>query len=271
MRKIYVDFLRFIALFYMFFQHSVLALLAPGDNSGIILFLYELVPFCPALFLFLSGYSTTLKYEKDANFILDNKYLFRALKKGGILILSSMLLFFIEHGFQIPDFFVASGILNSIGWMIIISTLILKTKPKKTFFLLLIITLLALTVIFEKISFFVIPFNYGYEPTSPTIIYGFIGVFWGLLLISLKNEKTKNVFVILFGVSGVIILTFYAVKYGFGRVFHSDIGRYEVVRRFDLSFLPQSIFSSSKESGFYTAKIWNYNTECMIASFGAVA
>ena len=92
MRKKYIDTLRLIALFYMFFQHSALVLLKNDYNTGLTAFLFEIVPFCSALFLFLAGFSLTIsigKYENKKDFIV------RLILRGLILIISSSLLFLI--------------------------------------------------------------------------------------------------------------------------------------------------------------------------------
>lgn len=271
MRKIYIDFLRLLALFYMFFQHSVLALLSPEDNIGIINFLYELVPICPALFLFLSGFSLTFKFEKSDKFIIDKSFLFNNLKRGIILILCSQLLFFFEHGLQFPDIVIASGILNSIGFMLIISAFLLRFKYKKTIFSIFTLILVILTVIFEKFNIYFVPFNYGYEPMSPTITYGFFGVLFALFLFSFKEAKNRSRFVGFSGILGFAIVLFYTLKYGPGKVFSFDFGRYEIFRHFSRSMMPQNLFfNGGNETSMYTATIWNYNTPDMIASFGSV-
>jgi len=270
MRKLYIDLLRLIALFYMFFQHSVLGLLKPEDNTGIIYFLFEIVPFCPALFLFLAGFSMTFKFEKQDNPLIDNNYLFHLIKRGFLLIVCSQLFFFFEHGFQLPDFFVASGILNTIGLMIIISGLLLKFKYKKIIFSILVILLLVSTTLMGVFQIYIVPFNYGYEPISLIIIYGFIGVLFGLILISQKNPFDKRNFVLFLSTIGLFIMIFYTIKFGFGKVFFSDIGRYEIVRHFHQNMLPQNILFNSKDVSLYIARIWNFNFHSMVASLGTV-
>jgi len=254
----------------MFFQHSTLGLLDPIHNKGVILFLYEIVPFCPALFLFLSGFSLTFKFEKGNSLTFDNKDLLHLVKRGVILILSSQILFFFENGIQLPDIFIASGILSTIGIMIIISGIVLKFKYKKLIFTILIVILSFFTILTLFLRIYLVPFNYGYEPMSPTIIYGFVGVLVGLFLLSKDKPKTKNIFVSTLTAIGLMIMVIYTIKYGFGKVFFTEIGRYEIVRYFDRATLPQNLFFHTNDSGLYTAKIWNFDINSMVASLGLV-
>ena len=271
MRKKYIDFLRAIAIFYMFFYHAFLVLFNPDVSNKTLNFIFELVPFCPALFLFLAGFSITFYFEKNNTIYIENKYFFSLIKRGLILIFCAMLLFFIEHGLQFPDFLFASGILNSIGWMIIISALFLLISSYRILFLSIFVAILIIiTIIFEKNKIFFVPFNYGYEPMSPTIIYGFIGFLFGNIFYSIKDLNKQKVFISLSGISGLFISIFYTIKDGFLNTFFSDKGRYVIERIFSEKMLPNNLFSSMSNLSFYREHIWNYNTDCFIYTLGFV-
>jgi len=269
MRKKYIDFLRLLALFYMFFQHSMLVFLNPDQYNGFLFFLFELVPICPALFLFISGFSLTMYFEKNNIRLIENKYFFHLLKRGFLLIICGSILFFIEHGFQLWDIFISSSILNTIGIMIIISALILKTPYKKTFSIVITLFFVIITYILENNNIEFFPINIGYEPWSPTIIFGFLGLVIGLLYDYFK--KHKNIYVIILGITGFFITIFYFIKFGPFKIFFTDTGRYTVTRIFNEALQPQNIinFLNSKKI-IYEASIWNYNFDCFIASFGIV-
>ena len=270
MRYKYLDFLRQIALFYMFFQHAVLVLLKSYLNDGIILFLFEIVPFCPALFLFLAGFSITLHLKKNNLDKIEPKYFLHLFSRGLLLIFCASILFVIEHGFQFPEFFLCGNILNTIGWMIIISGLILMNRHKEIISVSLFIILSLIFIILDIHEIRFLPLTYGYEPMLPTMIFGFMGLSTGLLLNKINDGKKMNISVISIGTTGLALFSFYSFKYGIFKVFYSDIGRYFIKREFNEKFLVQNIISGNNSDPFYTASVWNYNTECFIASIGFI-
>ncbi len=255
----------------MFYQHAVLVLLKNNENKGIILFLFELVPICPALFLFISGFSLIISYQKRQDLINNNYYL-HLLKRGFILIVFSTILFLIEYGFQFPDLIVSSGILNTIGLMIIISTLFLMLPYKKIFLSVFIIIIILAAYLLEITKINLIPFNHGYEPIVPTITFGLIGLLIGLLLNQYKeNIKKERIFMLLLGVFGIFIFLYFSIKYGIFKIFFSDIGRYYIERTFNESYFLNNIFSGAMFNNFQiTVSVWNFSTECFFASLGVV-
>ena len=269
MRKKYIDLLREIALFYMFFQHAVLALLQNSENKGIILYLFELVPICPALFLFIAGFTLNISYNRK-KIININNFMIHLFKRGLILIIMSSILFLLEYGFQLPDLLISSGILNTIGLMIIIASFIIRVPYKKIFMSILIIVLIITTYFLEKNKVNIVPFNYGFEPISPTITFGFIGFLTGLFFYQFKdNIRKEKIFVLLLGIFGLLIFLFFSIKYGIFKIFFSDTGRYVISRKFNESYFLMNIFSYSSNSEIMV-NIWNFNTECFLASLGVV-
>jgi hypothetical protein len=268
MRLKYLDFLRQFAIFYMFFHHTALILLKPQFNSGIVLFLFEIAPFCPAIFLFLAGFSITLHLKKNDLATIDAKYFLHLFARGMILILCASFFFVVEHGFQFPDFIFCGNILNTIGWMIIISGLLLMLKNNKVYIAVFFVLIVGITIFLDLKKIYLVPFNNGYEPMSPTIVFGFMGLLTGIFFKDIKDEKKINIFVISMGIIGLIIFTFFSIKYGIFRIFFSDTGRYFIVREFNENLLLTNIFGGLKTNTKYTAEIWNYNSECMIASMG---
>lgn len=271
MRKKYIDLLRELALFYMFFQHGVLALLKYNENQGIIYFLYEIVPFCPALYLFLSGYSLSISYNKINMKELKKQFVLNHIKKGILLIFGSMILFIIEYGFQLPDLIIAPGILNTIGLMIIASVLILIFPYKKIILSILITSLIIITLILEIKQIFVIPFNYGYEAISPTIIFGFIGLLTGLYMNDINsNRRNFRIFMYTLFSAGVFVFIYFSIKYGPFKVFFQDIGRYRIQRIFNESKFLTNIFSKNPNTSTIVAYVWNYTIENFVASLSMV-
>lgn len=269
-RKKYIDLLRLLALFYMFFQHGVLMLLQERFNTGIILFLDELVPICGALFLFLSGYSLTLSHTHHNTSILI--FLRRVLLRGGVLIGSSSVLFFIMYGLQLPDLFFSSSILNTIGWLIIIGGFLLFLPVKFRIIVtgVIIVCLTLLLIFWNANKIFVFPFNNGYEPMVPTIIFGFVGFLVGILENSLKNKQAKVIFIAFIGGIGLSIFMVYAIKYPIFKVFYYDIGRYTITRTFNTNLLPMNLFSHSHGTRLFYEPVWNYLPKSFFASLGVV-
>ncbi|MCG8572286.1 MAG: DUF1624 domain-containing protein [Spirochaetes bacterium] len=265
-RKKYVDLLREIALFHMIFQHSVLGLLSHSDNVGIFRFFYEIIPICPALFLFLSGFSITIKGENTISNEKFNQNFF----KGIVLILSAALLFFIEHGHQFPDLYFASGILNTIGISLIICSVLVMLPNKIIFSFLLILYLFILYFLLYQFQIQSFPLDTGYEPLLPTLIFGLIGFLFGLIN-NRMNQKHEKILWFSIGVIGFTILVIFFILYGPFKIFYSNIGRYTIERLFNESNRPEYLFQFNEmNAAFYKAYIWNYKPTCFIATLGGV-
>jgi hypothetical protein len=271
MRKKYIDLLRTIALFYMFFQHAALALLMQTSNRGIILFFFEIVPICSALFLFIAGFSLSVSFEKNIPAGLY-KFNMHLIKRGLILVILSSFLFFIEYGIQLPDLFLSSGILNTIGLMIITSIIFLNIKYKKIFLSFFILLLILATIFLEEKKIFIFPFNTGFEPVSPTIIFGFIGLLAGVVMNEFNENKIKiKYFVIGIGALGAALTVYYFYMFGPFKIFFSNTGRYEVTRIFNESNYFENIFKSGNVFPVLSpVTVWNFNTSCFFASLGVV-
>ncbi len=267
MRRRYIDALRLIAIFYMFFQHSTLILLKQNENSGLTKFLFEIVPFCSALFLFICGLSLTLSFEKyksKINFIL------RLLLRGIILIIFSSILFLIENGFQFPDVIFSSGILNTIGLFILLAIPIFifdntNIKLLLTFIILTILTTITIYLDIKKI--YIYPFNYAYESISPTIIFGFIGLFVGLVMNNKNyNKLREKTIVLLIFIVGIVILSISFMKFGLLKAFYSEIGRYTIERIYNTKYLLFNLSDNSFSQFFVST--WNFNNFSFITAIG---
>lgn len=266
MRKRYIDLLRLVALFYMFFQHSALTLLKSEENKGFTNFLFEIVPFCSALFLFLAGFSLTIscfKYKDKKSFIL------RLLVRGIILILCSSFLFLIDNGFQFPDILFSSGILNTIGIFIIFSIIVFIFDNKNirlllTFIILIIFTIV--TVYFDIKKIYIYPFNYAYESISPTIIFGFIGLFIGLLLNDNNDKKRERIIIFTLFFIGMLILTISTIRFGFLKAFYLDQGRYTIERIYTTRYLLFNFLDHQFSK--FSVSTWNFNTFSFITAIG---
>ncbi|HOF00243.1 MAG TPA: heparan-alpha-glucosaminide N-acetyltransferase domain-containing protein [Spirochaetota bacterium] len=270
MRKKYVDFAREIALFYMFFQHGVLTVLKQSENAGVIFFLNEIVPFCSALFLFLAGYSIVLSLKKNGVSSYNLHNFTHLIKRGVVLCAASSVLFFIENGFQTPDIFLTSGILNTIGIFIIISSVFLFIPHRRIFFTIFTISATIVYVYFDLKETYFVPFNYGYEPIFPTILFGFIGITFGLFADRIEEKsKLEKAFYLCAALVGVVIHLAFSFKHGFLKVFFTEFGRYTVERIFSEKYLFSSLFYGGREYSDFQALIWNFRTNSFFAALGS--
>ena len=94
-RNAAVDLLKIFALFLMIFDHAYILLLKQPVPS-LLRFFYEIVPLSPALFLFLSGYSSAISKA-----YLKRK---KRLLSAAVYFAVSNVFFIVEHGFQFPHF-----------------------------------------------------------------------------------------------------------------------------------------------------------------------
>jgi hypothetical protein len=80
------------------------------------------VPLSPALFLFLSGYSSAISKA-----YLKRK---KRLLSAAVYFAVSNVFFIVEHGFQFPHFPMATGILSTIA-LLVIFTVIMGLSPER--------------------------------------------------------------------------------------------------------------------------------------------
>lgn len=254
-RLFYIDLLRMVALFHMIFQHGVMTLLKREQLTGALYFFDQIIPICPALFLFLSGFSLTISGRNS----ISNSKLFRNLRKGGLLILGAALLFLFEHGFQLPDLIFASGILNSIGLLIIICSLLLKVPFKKSAALLLTAASIALFLLLDRSALEIFPFSGGYEPLLPTIIFGFAGFLTGLVFneLSTKNRGTLTAVLAVIGGGGVGYLFYF---YGpFNSLYVEETANF-ITRIFSVKGNLLYLLSGAESTvSSYSATVYNYS------------
>jgi len=264
MRLKWIDLLRLIAIFYMFFQHIVLGLLQQNENQGVVLFLFNIVPICPALFLFVSGFSVTIltdKYEKS--------FLFKKLfKRGFSLIIISLFLFFFENGFQLPDIFFASGILNTIGLLIIVSSVIILLPYKIVLTSAVIAILLLIHIIFEILNVRIFPLNNGFEPLMPTITFGFIGLLFGLIHNYLDKRNFRIFILTTCFASLFLLIILFLFNNGFD--VYSENGTYDIMRTFENKYMYVTNLFEKNYTGITEKFIWNYKVNNFFASLFAV-
>ncbi len=267
-RKKYIDLLRQIAIFYMFFFHVVLILLPEAEINGVMRVLFDIVPLDAALFLFLSGFSLTLSLCKHKDLpalqLAKNK-----VKRGLLLILAAGSLFLLQLGVQLPDMLICSGILNTIGWLCVIGGLLVMLPHQKIIISLLIAGLLVFTFGCEYYEIFFIPFNWGYEPMSPTIIFGLIGMLCGLFYNLSDHEKQKRNITIIIGAAGAALLIYF--------IWHNNIletlrdSRYLIKREFSTAAtLPYLLSGGLADPGNFSAIVWNYRLPSFCLSLGIV-
>ncbi|MBN1798508.1 MAG: DUF1624 domain-containing protein [Spirochaetales bacterium] len=267
-RKRYIDLLRQIAIFYMFFFHVVLILLPETEINGVMRMLFDIVPLDAALFLFLVGFSLTLSLRKHTE-LSTVQFLSKKLVRGLLLILAAAFLFLLQLGVQLPDMLISSGILNTIGWLCIIGGLILVIPYRKILLLFLIVVLLVFTFVCEYYEIFIIPFNWGYEPMSPTIIFGLFGFLCGLFYNLSDNERQQKNIAVIIGANAAVLLLFF--------VWHGNLveilrdSRYAIKREFSTAAtLPYLLTGGSGDPGFFAAMVWNYRLPSFCLSLGVV-
>jgi peptidoglycan/LPS O-acetylase OafA/YrhL len=264
----YIDFLRQVAIYYMFFFHTVLVLLPQEQIKGVIGFFYDIVPLDAALFLFLAGFSLTLSLGKHAELSAFG-FLQKKIKRGLLLIFAAAFLFFMEFGIQLPDMLISSGILNTIGILCIAGGLVLLVPRRRIILGLLIAALCLVTFFCEYYSVFTVPFNWGYEPWSPTIIFGFIGIFCGLLINNAGSRKTVRAVVLVMGAVGLCLVLYFLLNGGIvGTLLH---GRYVIERRFSTATALSHLFTGAAlPNAAFTATVWNYRLTAFLLSLGVV-
>lgn len=253
-RNIAIDILKIFALIHMIFDHIFVTLYNNLGNAPLTNFFYNIIPICPALFLFLSGYSLSINegYKKIKKRVIT----------GLILILTASILFIVEHGLQFPDFIFTAGILGTIGINLILSTLIGQLKHKIEILFLIFASFTSLFISLRLANLDIFPFTTGYEPLLPTLLYGIAGVIFGLL----KNESTyfPHIKKCLF-IGSSAIFTIISFLYGLFKPLYPDIGRYTIVRTFN-AHLHFSNIISSNNAIFYKSYIWNFDILCFIYS-----
>ena len=241
-----VDLLKIVALFLMVFDHAYILLLKQ-PAPPILRFFYEMVPLSPALFLFLSGYSSAISKA-----YLKRK---KRLLSAAVYFAVSNVFFIVEHGFQFPHFPFATGILSTIA-LLVIFTVIMGLLPERIRFFLSFTLSVIFTIVFvilriNKLKIF--PLIYGYEPLFPTFLFGIIGFSFGLG----KNQSVTKIFFLSFigGVFGVVTRLFEIQK-----LFVSG-GCYFTSYTFKYSNLVQNLLSDDIGRK-YNVSIWNFDISC---------
>lgn len=263
-RNLAIDILKIFCLIHMAYDHVFITLFNDSQATKIIAWLDAIIPLCPALFLFLSGYSISLGqgYKKL------RKRLISAVLLWGI----ASLFFIIEHGFQFPDFLFAPGILYTIAINILIITLVAHLSKNKLAGMMGIFLIATFVfVILRLIDTQIFIFNGGYEPLLPTLLYGLVGFIWGELVgeHSKLPIKTQRNITYSIGMLSLFILIVLSIKYGFAAPLFPDVGRYTITRVFSIHNQIPSLFQGSK-SGIYYATIWNFDILCFSYSLAWV-
>ena len=241
-----VDLLKILALFLMVFDHAYILLLKQ-PAPPILRFFYEIVPLSPALFLFLSGYSSAISKA-----YLKRK---KRLISAAVYFAVSNIFFIVEHGFQFPHFPFATGILSTIS-LLVVFTVVMGLLPERIRFFLSFTLSVIFTIVFvilriNKLKIF--PLTYGYEPLFPTFLFGIIGFSFGLG----KNQSVTKIFFLSFigGVFGVVTRLF-----GIQKLFVSG-GCYFTSYTFKYSNLVQNLLSDDIGRK-YNVSIWNFDISC---------
>ena len=243
-----VDLLKIAALFLMVFDHAYILLLKQ-PAPPILRFFYEIVPLSPALFLFLSGYSSAISKA-----YLKRK---KRLLSAAVYFAVSNVFFIVEHGFQFPHFPFATGILSTIS-LLVVFTVIMGLLPEKRCFIVSLVLSTLFVIVFVSLrinNLKVFPFTYGYEPLFPTFLFGVIGFSMGL---GKKLTAGRTDFFSVTLSAGVFaIMTFF---YGIQKLLISG-GCYFVSYSFKYGNLVQNLFSRNV-AGKYNVSIWNFDTGC---------
>jgi uncharacterized membrane protein len=209
-RYVFVDLMRFLAIFLMFADHSIkLFYNFQPDNSFSYLF-YEIAKytllittFSAPLFLFLVGTSVVLSFNNKPRNI---NWLKRKTKRGVFLILASFALYFYQSGIsEIPY---TSGILQLIGVSLIIASVLMFISRKFRLLLFALLTLITLTThsTLSATDVRIQILTMSNFPFLPYIAYVFAGGFIAESYFRYKNKK--NFQKILAAVSTLVSLFF---------------------------------------------------------------
>lgn len=183
-RFLFVDLLRFVAIFLMFWDHGLklfynFATRTCWQEFFTRLFTELLVvtSLSSALFLFLVGFSLVISFQKHK----DKKrktWIKKKTKRGIILILLSYLLFFFKYGLTRKEALATSGILQLIGLFLIFGSWLFMISRKVRVILAILLNYLGLIIDFAlRAKEIQIPLlNVYIFPFLPHGLYGLTGL-----------------------------------------------------------------------------------------------
>lgn len=195
-----LDFLRGVAILLMFITHGFRLFVksqpvySPSENfAERLLNLFAVIePYTSSLFLFLAGIGLAISFQNNKHSF--NEWFTRHSKKAIQLYLIGIGLFFIEKGYQFPDFWVSPSILSTIAVSIVITAL--SFKYKYTTLGVLIATGL-ITYLYQGIG--ISGINAGPGGVFPLIMFTLLGSYlWSLV----DKGQSKMIYAIL-GLSGI--------------------------------------------------------------------
>lgn len=192
-RYMFVDLMRFLAIFLMFIDHSI-KLFYNFESTGLSGHLFFniakhtllITTFSAPLFLFLVGTGVVLSFNDKPRSI---NWLKHKTKRAVFLIIASFALYFYQLGISEVPY--TSGVLQLIGFSLIIASVLMFVNEKYRLFLfgLLILTTL---VVHSKLTISNLYFqilNMSNFPLLPYIAYVFAGSFVAEIYFRYKNNK----------------------------------------------------------------------------------
>jgi len=182
-RLLFIDFLRFWAIYLMFWDHSLKLFFnfrgrdfLAKFSSQIFSRILSYTSLSSALFLYLAGFSLFLSFKHKSQSPIY--WLSRKWKRGIILILFSYLLFFFTYGLERLDLVATSGILQLVGLITIFGSLIFLLPRKLRIILIILLNYLTLIIdLALRIKKINIPLlNANIFPILPHISYALTGI-----------------------------------------------------------------------------------------------
>jgi len=241
-----IDALRTLAVLGMMAAHTsrLIAFNARQEWSYLVLMLEPLIP---SLFLFLVGISLTYSISKSEN---PGAWYKRQVKRALVLWLISSLFFALEENIRLPDVFIASGILCTIAYAIVLlGALLLLPKPIGMIgFIFCISVFLFLKIDFADAHPFLL--ISGNSPLFPLLLFAAAGTLWGLVTKRLPH------FAIWIGLPSSIIAIWLIRHYGWENLFTYPLGRSDATR-----VLTKPLFGGIEKSVPY------YNLRPLLALF----
>lgn len=223
-RILTIDFLRFGAIFLMFWDHAIKLFFNFGEGfwNQVVSQILNLTSLSSALFLFLVGFSLVLSFKNHQGKI--KRWILRKWRRGLILIIWSFILFFYRYNLDYKESMAASGVLELIGLSLISGSLLFLIKKRRGRLILLaslsyLILLTDWALRLKEVE--IVLLNAGVFPILPHLFYVLAGMGAGEVWFLYQEKKALADFLKkLFWISllGVLII-WAAAGFSLGLIF----------------------------------------------------
>ncbi len=239
-----IDALRTLAILGMMAAHTSRLILfeaRPQWSYWVLL----LEPIIPSLFLFLVGISLTHSVAKILCKMESHRaWYLRQLRRALGLWLISALYFAFEEGIRFPDVLLASGILCTIAYAILLTTT-LSLFPRPAYILTVALLLgSSVFVWLDQKSVRAFPWIVGNSPLFPLCLFTIAGTLWGLAM-----RRFPKIFFSL-GLAAFVGALYAGIHYGWIPIFTIPLGRSDATRTLAHTFMG----SPEKTVGYYNLR-----------------